>query len=172
MRISEQMVIISHTKGSLQALTQWSWMTVIWQRPQHWMAKKQTWTMKAFVPTWNGIQHTAVQLIRYDCIQVISQILNKCNNCENLVKNHWSNLTLFPVQVCGYRSNNGISRRSPTAPPYNGSVQTQEQNMCLPVHPTNMTEHEMRHEQLLKQGITINVPPIGTINFLDCDFLR
>jgi len=34
--------------------------------------------------------------------------------------------------------------------------------MCLPVHPTNMTEHEMRHEQLLKQGITINVPPIGT----------
>ena len=58
------------------------------------------------------------------------------------------------IQVHGYRSsNNGIHRRSPTAPLNGSSSHFPEQHLSLPVPQMHMSEHEIRHEQLLKQGI-------------------
>ena len=56
-------------------------------------------------------------------------------------------------KVHSYRSTSGGTRRSPTVP-YNAiSSHIQDNTVALVVPPTNMSEHEIRHEQLLKQGI-------------------
>ena len=53
----------------------------------------------------------------------------------------------------GYRnSNNGINRRSPTVPLNGSSSYLPDQHLSLPVPQMHMSEHEIRHEQLLKQG--------------------
>ena len=68
-------------------------------------------------------------------------ILNVDIFCINLFKVH------------SYRSTSGGTRRSPTVP-YNAiSSHIQDNSVALVVPPTNMSEHEIRHEQLLKQGI-------------------
>ena len=60
-------------------------------------------------------------------------------------------INLFKVH--SYRSTSGGTRRSPTVP-YNAiSSHIQDNSVALVVPPTNMSEHEIRHEQLLKQGI-------------------
>ena len=60
-------------------------------------------------------------------------------------------MKLFKVH--SYRSTSGGTRRSPTVPYNVISSHIQDNSVALVVPPTNMSEHEIRHEQLLKQGI-------------------
>ena len=60
-------------------------------------------------------------------------------------------INLFKVH--SYRSTSGSTRRSPTVPYNTISSHIQDNSVALVVPQTNMSEHEIRHEQLLKQGI-------------------
>ena len=60
-------------------------------------------------------------------------------------------MKLFKVH--SYRSTSGGTRRSPTVTYNTISSHIQDNSVALVVPQTNMSEHEIRHEQLLKQGI-------------------
>ena len=55
-----------------------------------------------------------------------------------------------------------MNRRSPTTPYGIVAGHIQEPGISLPTPPINMTEHEIRHEQLLKQGNHFNYTQIST----------